>query len=101
MNSRLLPGAEEEFENAVARYETEQSGLGIRFAAAFERSVDRLKSDPDSWSIAVSLFRRCRVFGFPYDIVFFADELETVIVAIAHHHRRANDWLGRWPTKAI
>jgi len=56
MDPRLLPEAEEELFDIVARYETEQQGLGIRFASAFEQTVHRVRDDPSSWPITMDEF---------------------------------------------
>lgn len=95
MNYRFLDAASAELNSAAVFYEGHESGLGADFVREVDGAIQRLMVDPSSWPFIDSVFRRCRVNRFPYDIVFVVDDIWVVILAIAHHHRRPGYWRGR------
>lgn len=39
--------------------------------------------------------RRAMVRGFPYHVIFMADEAETLVIAVAHHRQDPAAWTKR------
>lgn len=87
--------AELELDEATRRYEEQRAGLGNRFRLAVQAAVEWLSDDPSSWPGLEEGLRRCRVAGFPYDIVFLPSESDILIIAVAHHRRRPEYWQTR------
>lgn len=92
---RFLPEAEQDLSNAYDWYDSQQLGLGSRFVAAVREASFKCSSDPLSHELYLEFFRRRRVWGFPYDIVFHVDDGVLTIVAIRHHFRGTDDWRHR------
>lgn len=93
----FLTLAAEEFNEAVAYYESEQLGLGERFREEVARSLTRIENFPLAYNSFTDRTRRCLVAKFPFGIIYrFDPENEKILVlAIAHLHRRPNYWVGR------
>jgi hypothetical protein len=72
VNVRILEIAQQELDEAVSYYSGQAAGLGEAF-----------------------LVRRCRLRRFPYGVIYHADEMEILVVAVAHAHRRPDYWRDR------
>jgi toxin ParE1/3/4 len=89
----FLPAAEEEFLDAVARYEAARNGLGGEFLAEVERATRRIAFFPKHGSPYFAGTRRIVLRRFPYSVVYDADEL--LVVAVAHQRRLPGYWRYR------
>jgi plasmid stabilization system protein ParE len=83
-------GATFEFLNAVARYEAETDGLGIRFTLEVDRVINAISSQPFRFSKAGRKGRKARVLGWPYTIYFVVNETEREIKVVAVWHGARN-----------
>ena len=98
MMIRVLPEADGEVIAAAEWYDGRERGLGDEFLAEVHRVYDAISALPDTGSplefysgnhrIRRSLLRR-----FPYAVVFLVREAESLVVAVAHTHRRPLYWL--------
>jgi plasmid stabilization system protein ParE len=95
IGSRFLPLAEAELLEAVAFYSQAGTGTGVRFQQAVETVVTKVILNPDSAAPGLKGTRRRIVAGFPYNVVYRANDVELLIVAIAHHRRRPGYWANR------
>lgn len=91
----FLPAAEEEFLEAVARYEAERPGLGAEFVAEVERAVRRIISFPQYGSPYLVETRRIVLRRFPYSVVYWPDPEDLLVVAVAHQRRKPGYWRSR------
>ena len=92
---RVLPQAEAELVHEVEYYSNARAGTGIRFQAAVEASIERAARHPLGGAPSAKGTRSALVKGFPFSIVYRADERELLVVAIAPHRRRPGYWLPR------
>lgn len=92
---RLLPQAEAELLHEIEFYSNARKGGGIRFQAAVEASVERIARHPLGGAPSPNGTRSVLVKGFPFSIVYRADDAELLVVAIAAHRRRPGYWLPR------
>jgi toxin ParE1/3/4 len=92
---RVLPQAEAELLHEVEYYSNARTGTGIRFQAAVEASIERAARHPLGGAPSPKGTRSVLVKGFPFSIVYRADEWELLVVAIAPHRRRPGYWLPR------
>ena len=92
---RVLPQAEAELLHEVEYYSNAQTGTGIRFQAAVEASIERAARHPLGGAPSPKGTRSVLVKGFPFSIVYRADDKELLVVAIAPHRRRPGYWLPR------
>ncbi|PZN77506.1 MAG: hypothetical protein DM484_14545 [Candidatus Methylumidiphilus alinenensis] len=90
------PAARAEHLEHVAYYESQRPGLGVRYLVAFDAAMSKICHTPQSYKIEFPPdIRRCRIVGFPYNILFrqVGDEVEVLV--IAPHRRKPGYWLGR------
>jgi len=92
---RFLPQAEAELLHEVEYYSNARAGTGIRFQAAVEASLERATRHPLGGASSPKGTRSVLVKGFPFSVVYRANELELLVVAIAPHRRRPGYWLPR------
>ncbi len=59
------PAAQEEAEEAAARYEALRAGLGQEFRAEFEAALERIVQFPQSYGIELGEFRACPLRRVP------------------------------------
>ena len=90
-----LPATREELDEAVAWYEGQQSGVGLRLVASVRQAIAELRDHPDSCPVVRDDVRRKRVRQFPYDLLFVIEDHVVLIVAVAHHHRNPDYWTDR------
>ena len=97
MKVTFLKVAEAEFDDAVAYYDSEQPGLGLRFRAEVSRSLNRIVDFPSAYQSFGPRTRRCLIARFPYGIIYRHEPAseEVLVVAIAHLHRRPDYWVAR------
>ncbi len=96
MNYRLHPDAALEHEEQIAYYEERRAGLGRRYHLAMLRAIDRASRAPRSFKIVRSPnLHKVSLRGFPFAVIY--RELDSVlqVLAIAHHRRAPNYWVGR------
>ena len=91
----FLPSAEEEFLQAVDRYEAEVPGLGADLIAEVERAADLIRRFPEHGSLYLAGTRRVILRRFPFSVVYQIERNAPLIVAVAHHSRRPGYWIGR------
>ena len=89
------PEARAEVKESVEFYETRLNGLGLRFLAAVEGTVERISASPEAGSPLAGKFRKRIVSGFPYNIIYRVWEDYIYLVAVSHHHRRPGYWRER------
>jgi toxin ParE1/3/4 len=92
---RFLPDAEGELLHEVDYYSNAGSGLGIRFQAAVEASLERAAHHPYGGAPSANGTRNVLVKSFPFSVVYRAGQGELLVVAIAPHRRRPYYWLTR------
>jgi plasmid stabilization system protein ParE len=92
MKLEFHPEAEEEFLQAVVRYEAEVPGLGERFHAEFRAATAVLLDYPE---IGVSIdpqLRKLVLDRFPYSVVYSLTADTIYILAVAHERRPPGYW---------
>jgi len=97
---RILHEAAEEAIAAADWYDKEREGLGKEFASAVEIAIDLIEENilplsPIPGKSGASGVKRLILKKFPYDIVVIEGELETIVIAIAHHSRNPSYWRER------
>ena len=79
-----------EFREAVARYEGQTEGLGVRFTLEVNAVMAAISSQPLRFSKAGRTGRKARVHGWPYSIYFVVNEDHAEIKVIAVWHGARN-----------
>lgn len=84
-----------EFRRAVAYLDEQRPTAGERFALAYDATVRRILEFPEAWPPYYGDYRRCRVEGFPYWVVYEWTGDTLWIDAVSHDARRPGYWRGR------
>ena len=96
MTYRFHPAAEAEHLESVAWYETRRAGLGARYLAEFERTLEQVQENPNRYPIDRRPdIRRAYLRRFPFTVLFRVLEGQVEVLAVAHHRRRPTYWIGR------
>lgn len=97
MKFRFLTPASIELDEAIAFLESQQHGLGFRFATAIENTFSRIALFPEGYPSVGKYSRRCLVAKFPYGVVYQPrlSEQQILVVAVAHLHRYPDYWQSR------
>lgn len=92
MSFRVLHDSEAtfEFREAVAEYERQVEGRGVRFTLAVDKVIAAIFSGPFRFSKAGRIGRKARVLGWPYTIYFVVNESHAEIKVIAVWHGARN-----------
>ncbi|MBI4558449.1 MAG: type II toxin-antitoxin system RelE/ParE family toxin [Candidatus Hydrogenedentes bacterium] len=95
MRIEFLPGAEEEFREAVRYYEKQVPGVELTFAAEVRKGIAFILDHPyTALSVGTGL-RRKVLPHFPYSVLYSVEADLIVVVAVTHQKRRPRYWHGR------
>lgn len=81
------PIARSEYDEAVAWYENERSGLGLEFKDAVDEVLARIAAMPLIFRAVRGPVRRAVMKRFPYTIHFLNEESRIVVLAVYHAAR--------------
>lgn len=95
MKLEFAAAAELELSEAIAFYESRQSGLGKAFALEAKKAADLILAFPHAWQSLDKDIRRCRLNRFPYGLVYAAENGTVVILAVMHLRKRPDYWRDR------
>lgn len=95
MNVQFLPEARAELQDAVAYYEGELSGLGLRFWEEVDQHITWIERNHEVPHLRPGGYRRVNLKVFPYYISYIARDPDLWILAIAHGHTRPEYWIER------
>ena len=92
MSFRVVHDAEAtiEFREAVAWYEEQVEGLGVRFVQTVDKVMTAISSQPLRFAKVGRNSRKARVLGWPYSIYFVVNEPHQEVKVIAVWHGRRN-----------
>lgn len=88
--------ARDELEDAVKCYNLELSGLGDIFKDEIKKSLKRILEYPAAWPSITQDIHKYILHRFPYKILYSIEKDHIYIIAIAHQHRKPNDWIDRY-----
>ena len=96
MSYTFHPAAESEFLESVGYYESKVKGLGQALISEFSGLVSLIIDNPEAWQVeAEKGIRKAPLSRFPLSIIYRQYTGSIQVLAIAHHHRRPQYWLGR------
>jgi len=91
----IIREAEEELRDATRFYESRATGLSLDFLSEIEKSIQSIIDSPESWPIIEGKVRRRLLSRFPFGILYYIDENQVIIIAIAHLRRKPGYWRSR------
>lgn len=90
------PAAEAEHLQSVAYFESRSPGLGASYLTEFESVMELVCESPHRYPVEKEPdVRRARMKRFPYSVLFREMSGVVQVLAVTHHRRRPNYWLGR------
>ena len=95
MKIRILDEAEAEFADAIARYESIESGLGVRLKEEVKSAITWISSQPSLPRIRPKGYRRVNLRIFPYYIAYIIHADEIWVLAVAHSAKFPEYWITR------
>ena len=96
MSYLFHPAAEAEYLESIAYYESKRAGLGANYLAEFERTMDVICGAPHRNPVEKHPdVRRMRMKKFPFTVLYRETSGSVQVLAVAHHRRRPQYWLGR------
>ena len=95
MKYEFHPEAEQELYEAAARYESEVTDLGFRFADEVERVIRLLLAHPELGSRLDDELRHFVLLRFPFSVVYAVVSDVDYVVAVAHGSREPGYWRPR------
>ncbi|MBT3308441.1 MAG: type II toxin-antitoxin system RelE/ParE family toxin [Gammaproteobacteria bacterium] len=96
MKYQFHPAAEAEYLESVAYFESKQPGLGASYLMEFERVLSKVCEAPDRYPAeGESRVRKVQMRRFPFAVLYRVSSDKVQVLAVAHHRRRPQYWLGR------
>ncbi len=95
MKKIILQQAFEELNDAIAYYEEQQVGLGLRLKDEVNQHVDWISDNSTVPQVRRGGYRRVNLKVFPYYIAYIIREDTLWILATAHSHRKPEYWIKR------
>lgn len=92
---RFHPAALRDADEAAAWYAERTARAAIRFLDELDRLIGLIAVSPDRFRAFDADLRRAVFRRFPFYIVFRADEVNVVVLAVAHGKRRPRFWQKR------
>lgn len=95
MKLQILDEAAAEFADAIARYESIESGLGVRLKEEVKSVVAWIADQPELPRVRSTGYRRVNLKVFPYYIAYIIHADVAWVLAIAHSARLPEYWITR------
>jgi len=95
MKTILLQEAYGELDDAIAYYEEQQVGLGLRLKNEFEQHAKWIKRNYDVPRVRKGAYRRVNLKVFPYYIAYIICNNILWILAIANSYKEPDYWINR------
>ena len=95
MKKVLLQQAFEELNDAVAYYEEQQPGLGLRLKDEVDQHINWILSNSKVPRVRSGGYRRVNLKVFPYYLAYIIRDDTLWILAVAHCHRKPEYWIKR------
>ena len=92
---QFLDEAATELADAIARYETTESGLGVRLKEEVKSVIDWIADQPELPRLRPEGYRRVNLKVFPYYIAYLLHAEVIWVLAIAHSARLPEYWIRR------
>lgn len=87
--------AEDELLNEIGYLELRAKGLGRRLDAEIRRAERLIAQFPESAAEIRPGIRKCILRKFRYSLIYSRENDSVLILAVAHHSRRPEYWVGR------
>ena len=87
--------ARREYDDAVDWYESQGSGLGMRFFDAVGQTLDEISDHPKRFPVAWKAVREASIPGWPHNVYYEVSDDHVLVIALYHHSRDPAIWQKR------
>ena len=91
----ILQEAQDELDAAIAYYEDNEPGLGVRLKKETRAAIEWIVRNPEVPRPRAKGYRRVNLKVFQHYVAYFIWAETIWIVAVAHGRRRPEYWLSR------
>jgi plasmid stabilization system protein ParE len=91
----IRPTAEDDLDEASKWYEKKQPGLGKRFFAAVDETIEKIRNWPEFGIVVYKAMRRANVRRFPYGVFYVLRTDRVIVVGVLHGRRAPRKWKSR------
>ena len=92
MNLIFSLAAEKETQDAADYYESQETGLGLRFINELNRATSFIAQFPYAWTQISPRSRRCCLRYFPYNVLYSVEAETITIVTVVHQSSDPEKW---------
>lgn len=89
---RLHRAAQLEMNEAADEYDLARAGLGDEFLSVVATAIETIVEAPHRWPLLDLRHHRFVLRRFPYSVFYRFDEVEVIVVAVAHQKQRPHYW---------
>jgi len=97
MNLQILDEATSEFADAISRYESIDSGLGVQLKQEVRAAIAWIADHAELPRVRPNGYRRVNLRVFPYHVAYMIWDDTIWVLAIAHAARKPEYWFARRP----
>ncbi len=91
----ISPAAAQDLDDAYFWYERQKRGLGSRFLASVNVTLQLIQRTPAGYQTVYQNYRKALLRGFPYVIFYREEEEQIFIAAVFHTSRNSESWKDR------
>jgi plasmid stabilization system protein ParE len=91
----LTKAAQSDVERAALEYEHAREGLGMRFEAELDRTLERVEQNALQFPLVWQDVRRALLRVFPFSVFFLIAGDRARVFAVLHQHRHPSTWKRR------
>ena len=91
----IAPEGFEDLNEALEFYLSKSPKIAHDFYSIIEYSLKTIQNAPKRWKIIENSFRSYVISRFPFKIIYFEEENEIIVIAIAHLKRNPDYWKTR------
>jgi toxin ParE1/3/4 len=95
MKIKYHPEASKDIDEAFEWYDSQKSGLGLKFISEAEATVYRILNFPELHPLVFKNLRRAILPIFPYGVIYSVESDTIEVYALAHLHRLPLYWKKR------
>jgi plasmid stabilization system protein ParE len=92
----LAPEVELDLAEAFAWYEKRRAGLGEEFLSSVDACLERIRRQPQMYTLIHENYRRSLIRRFPFAIFYEYAEAEVTVYAVFHTSRDPQQWRQRF-----
>lgn len=83
---KIYPSAQTDLNNTINYYKNKQFGLEKRFLSDFEKTLNRIQSNPYIFRLE-NKYRNALLDIFPYLVIFEINDQEIIVLAVFNTHQ--------------